>query len=132
MDAENDVEPPSAEELRAEIHQTSELLRAHYGALRTHFKRHRQALAATLPDSSDIASHPIASCGMAFCLGALVGALRLDRSAFRLIGRASRKIVMRSAKAIEPLEDSLVAALLREGGQKSTDWSKANQVGCGE
>lgn len=132
MDAENDVEPASAEELRAEIHQTSELLRAHYGALCTHLKRHRQALAATLPDSSDIASHPIASCGMAFCLGALVGAFRLDRSAFRLAGKASRKLLIRSAKAIEPLGDGFVATLLREDGEKTADRSKANHESCSE
>ncbi len=116
MDAANDVGPLSAEELRAEIHETSELLRAHCVTLCAHLKRHRQALVATLPDRSDIASRPISSCGMAFCLGALVGAFRLDRSAFRLVGRASRRLLIRSAKTIHPVGNSFLGTLLRAGG----------------
>jgi ElaB/YqjD/DUF883 family membrane-anchored ribosome-binding protein len=90
VDATNYVDTPSPEELRADIHATSEALRDRYSELYSHVKNSAERIAAKIPDRACVARHPVAACSVAFCCGALVGLLRLDRRGVRLVGNTAR------------------------------------------
>ena len=118
MDATHDVEPRSAEELRMDIHETSEKLRVRYTELCGHVKRRRQDLAAKLLGSAYVSEHPISACVVAFCLGTVVGALRLDRSGARLLNRIAHNVTRSSKEAFGRIGEKIFADALKDSTRK--------------
>lgn len=98
MDAANYVDTPSPDELRADIHATSQALQGRYSELYSHVKRSAERISAKIPDRDCVARHPVAACSVAFCCGALVGMLRLDRSGVRLVGKTTSGVARLGGK----------------------------------
>lgn len=118
MDAAHDVEPRSAEELRMDIHDTSEKLRVRYTELCGHVTKQRQDLAAKLSGRAYTSEYPISACVVAFCLGGVVGALRLDRSGGRLLKRIAHNVARSSKEAFGRIGEKALADALKDSTRK--------------